>query len=138
MLSPVSPPVSGRSNAPEIEPRSISEHDLYATATAGEAPISAACIGSFQIGSDRRQRTSNKPGADHQELFRPARYPARKFSRVFLLGIVVVVIVQPTTPGGTLLLISIAIAIVNVIMQGGRFVFGTPKGTPEPFGEQED
>jgi hypothetical protein len=26
-----------------------------------------------------------------------------------------------------------AIAIVNVIMQGGRFVFGTPKGTPEPF-----
>jgi hypothetical protein len=54
------------------------------------------------------------------------------------LGIVVVVIVQPTTPGGTLLLTSIAIAIVNVIMQGGRFVFGTPKGTPEASGEQED
>jgi hypothetical protein len=56
----------------------------------------------------------------------------------FLLGIAAVVIVQPTTPGGTLLLTSIAIAIVNVIMQGGRFVFGTPKGTPEASGEQED
>jgi hypothetical protein len=56
----------------------------------------------------------------------------------FLLGIVAVVIVQPTTPGGTLLLILIAIAIVNVIMQAVRFVFGTPKATPEPSGEQED
>jgi hypothetical protein len=61
MLSPVSPPVSGRSNAPEIEPRSISEHDLYATATSGEAPISAACIGSFQIGSDRASAPATNP-----------------------------------------------------------------------------
>lgn len=56
----------------------------------------------------------------------------------FLLGIAAVVIVQPTTPGGALLLILIAIAVVNVVMQGVRFIFGASKEAPQPSGEQED
>jgi hypothetical protein len=48
----------------------------------------------------------------------------------FLLGLFVIYIVQPTTPGGTLLLILVSIASVNVIMQAVRFIFGSPKDTP--------
>jgi hypothetical protein len=56
----------------------------------------------------------------------------------FLFGLAVVAIVQPTTPGGALLLILIAIAIVNVIMQGVRFLLGTPKPAAEPSSKHED
>jgi hypothetical protein len=42
----------------------------------------------------------------------------------FLIGLIFVLIIQPTTPGGTLLLILIALAVVNVIAQFVRFLFG--------------
>jgi hypothetical protein len=40
----------------------------------------------------------------------------------FLIGLVLVVVIQPTTPGGTLLLILVTLATVNVIMQSIRLL----------------
>ena len=48
-------------------------------------------------------------------------------SFAFLLGLAVVAIVQPTTPGGTALLIITTIALVNVILQMIR-LFRRAKG----------
>jgi hypothetical protein len=45
----------------------------------------------------------------------------------FLVGIGLIVVIQPTTPGGGLLLILIAVAVVNVIMQITRLFLRSSK-----------
>jgi hypothetical protein len=35
----------------------------------------------------------------------------------FLVGLALLVVIQPTTPGGAILLIMVAVAVVNVIIQ---------------------
>ena len=48
----------------------------------------------------------------------------------FLVGLLFVSVIQPETPGGAILLILVAIAVVNVIIQLGKLFLGGKKEEP--------
>jgi hypothetical protein len=45
----------------------------------------------------------------------------------FLVGLALVSVVVPATPGGALLLILVAVAIVNLLIQAAKFVYRQSK-----------